>query len=117
MQTIKGCRLVHRRKHALGMSPASGVGMVNSTTSPQSSPAAPRSRRVLPWVVYSLLIVIIAAGSFGIHPFTQDLAQATDVNNKRINLAGRLDHRARDLDLREQLIREMEALLTASARA
>ncbi|MEZ0216107.1 MAG: hypothetical protein ACAH89_03175, partial [Rariglobus sp.] len=71
------------------MSLASCAGMDNSTTHPQSSPAAPRSRRVLPWVVYGLLAVVIAAGSFGIHRFTQDLAHATDVNNKRINLAGR----------------------------
>ena len=63
--------------------------MEKSTTRPQPSPAAPRSRRLLPWVIYGLLAVVIAAGAFGIHRYTQDLAHATDVNNKRINLAGR----------------------------
>ena len=50
---------------------------------------APPVRRAFSFVIYGFLALVIVAGAIGIHKFTQDLAHATDVNNKRINLAGR----------------------------
>jgi two-component system chemotaxis sensor kinase CheA len=85
--------------------------MSKTTTSPEAVRSAPVASRTFSFIIYGLLALIIAAGSFGIHKYTQDLAHATDVNNKRINLAGRqraLSQRmtkallAYDLDTRAQ---------------
>ncbi|MEY4488860.1 MAG: hypothetical protein RIQ79_1368 [Verrucomicrobiota bacterium] len=46
-------------------------------------------RRLLPFLIYGLLLAVIVAGACGIRDYGQKLAHATDVNNKRINLAGR----------------------------
>jgi signal transduction histidine kinase len=51
--------------------------------------STPTAKRAFSYIIYGLLALVIAAGAFGIHRFTQDLSRATDVNNKRINLAGR----------------------------
>ncbi len=54
-----------------------------------AQPAPTRGRRLLAPLVYLSLALLIAAGGYGIWTYTRDLARATDVNNKRINLAGR----------------------------
>jgi len=97
-------RILAHRRH-------SPICMLKTTTSPEAVRSAPPAKRTFSYIIYGLLALIIAAGSFGIHKFTKELAHATDVNNKRINLAGRqraLSQRmtkallAYDLDTRAQ---------------
>ncbi len=63
--------------------------MSQPTTPTETVPGARPAKRTFSLIIYSLLALVIATGAFGIHKFTQDLASATSVNNKRINLAGR----------------------------
>lgn len=63
--------------------------MAKLNTPLESLRSASPARRTFSFIIYVLLALVIAAGAFGIHKFTQDLAHATGVNNKRINLAGR----------------------------
>lgn len=56
----------------------------SSTSLAKASP-----RRVPTWVVHSFLTLVILLGASGIVGYTRDLTLATEINNKRINLAGR----------------------------
>ena len=63
--------------------------MSHTTPASSTAPAVATKRRLAPLFVYALLVLVIAACGAGIQQTTARLREASDIGNKRINLAGR----------------------------